>query len=61
MTKQKHPYADAPAERVWRRAVAAPSASEVDPVVRFSFRIQAADRVVSAGSCFAQHVSRKLR
>lgn len=59
--KTKHPYANVPAERVWRRAVAAPAAVDVDPVVRFPFRIGAQDKVVSAGSCFAQHVSRKLR
>lgn len=59
--KPPHPYTNAPAERVWRRAVSEPAAQDVDPVGRFPFRIAAADKVVSAGSCFAQHISRRLR
>ncbi len=56
-----HPYSDAPPWRLWRHAVAAPDGGEVDPVVDFPFRISPADRVVTAGSCFAQHIARHLR
>ena len=33
---------------------------EVDPVIDFPFRIGPADRIVTAGSCFAQHIARHL-
>jgi hypothetical protein len=56
-----HPYADAAPWRLWRRAVAAPAPQDVDPVVDFPFRITPQSRVVTAGSCFAQHIARHLR
>jgi hypothetical protein len=59
--KRPHPYANASPERVWRRAVAEPRAGDVDPVVSFPFRIGPSDRIVTAGSCFAQHVSKRLK
>jgi hypothetical protein len=57
----KHPYDGIPDYRRWDRAVAQPSAADVDPVVRFPFRLTREHRVVTAGSCFAQHISRYLR
>lgn len=33
---------------------------DVDPIVGFPFRIDAADKVATAGSCFAQHIARRL-
>lgn len=57
----KTPYTDAPPWRLWRRAVAAPAPEDVDPVVAFPFRVSPQDRVVTAGSCFAQHIARHLR
>lgn len=55
-----HPYEGLPAASFWRRAVAGVPAGEVDPVVAGKFRIAADDRVATAGSCFAQHISRYL-
>ena len=55
-----HPYADAAAHRVWRKAVAGPAA-DTDPVVDFPFRLRPEHKVVAAGSCFAQHISRRLQ
>lgn len=34
--------------------------SDVDPVVRAKFKISRSDKVVTAGSCFAQHIARHL-
>ncbi len=56
----RHPYQDLPAASFWRRAVADVPAEVVDPVVAGKFRINAGDRVATAGSCFAQHISRHL-
>jgi hypothetical protein len=55
-----NPYADAPGYRRWRQAVAQTPASDVDPVIKLPFTIAPADRIVSAGSCFAQHIARHL-
>ncbi len=55
-----HPYAAAAPRRLWRKAVAAPG-FDTDPAVDFPFRIAPDDKVVAAGSCFAQHISRRLQ
>lgn len=55
----QHPYRSLPDSAYWRRAVAAPGA-EVDPVAGAFVRIDAATKVATAGSCFAQHVARHL-
>jgi hypothetical protein len=55
-----HPYSGAASHRLWRRAVAGP-AGEADPVVDFPFRIAPGDKVCTAGSCFAQNISARLR
>lgn len=54
-----HPYSSAPPYRFWRRAVSDPGGL-ADPVVSFPFRIEPSHKVMTAGSCFAQHISRRL-
>lgn len=56
-----HPYQGIPDYARWDRAVAGPPPSAVDPVVEFSLRIAPDDPIVTAGSCFAQHIARYLR
>lgn len=56
-----HPYADLPDHAFWRRAVAEPPPGEIDPVVDIPFDFTAQARVVTAGSCFAQHIGRYLQ
>jgi hypothetical protein len=55
-----HPYSRAPGYRRWSQAVARISPSEVDPLTSVPFQITRSDRIVSAGSCFAQHIGRRL-
>lgn len=55
-----HPYKSAPPYARWSRAVAAPNPVDVDPVATFPFVISRTDRIVTAGSCFAQHIARYL-
>jgi hypothetical protein len=55
------PYTNAAPWRLWRRAVANPPGGEVDPVVDFPLRITRTDRIVTAGSCFAQNIARHVR
>ena len=53
-----NPYADAPSYRRWRQAIGQTPAADVDPVVALPFTITPTDKIVSAGSCFAQHIAR---
>lgn len=56
-----HPYAGLPDHQFWRRAVQQTPTAEVDPVVRSNLQITPTDKVATAGSCFAQHISRTLQ
>jgi hypothetical protein len=56
----EHPYRNAPDYRYWRRSISGIPSAEVDPVVGFPFTLAATDRVATAGSCFAQHLARRL-
>ncbi len=56
----RHAYSDLPGYCFWRESVAQPAAPYVDPVVAAKFKISRSDRVATAGSCFAQHISRSL-
>lgn len=55
-----NPYAGLPDHQFWRRSVSRVEKHRLDPVVRPRFTIGRHERVVTAGSCFAQHISRKL-
>jgi hypothetical protein len=56
---RQHPYSDLPKQQYWRSAVANRVVREVDPVTpRFLFNPQT--RFATAGSCFAQNISRAL-
>lgn len=55
-----HPYQSLPDHCFWRRSIAGVPSGDVDPVVRAKFRIKRSDRIATAGSCFAQHISRHL-
>jgi hypothetical protein len=53
-----NPYRSQPSSAFWSRSVR--NDLILDPVVRVSFKIQSGDKVATAGSCFAQHISRYL-
>lgn len=56
------PYRDLPASAYWRRSVAALPADQVDPVDETPrFGLTPTDKVMTAGSCFAQHIARYMR
>ena len=54
------PYHGLDDSAFWSKAVAGPAAGDIDPVVSAPFRISRTDRIVTAGSCFAQHLARRL-
>ncbi|MDZ4789813.1 MAG: GSCFA domain-containing protein [Hyphomicrobiales bacterium] len=54
------PYTSLPDHAFWRRAVES-CEDNVDPIVAPKFKIGKSDKVATAGSCFAQHVSRYMQ
>ena len=57
----RHPYQKAADYARWDRGVAAVPPEQVDPVARFPTLLTPGQPVVTAGSCFAQHISRHLK
>ena len=57
---RNNPYQDLADHQFWRRAVAGVERFRFDPVVGTRFRIGPTQRVATAGSCFAQHISSRL-
>lgn len=55
-----HPYESLPPDRFWRTGVAELPALSISGLWQPKFRIKARTRIVTAGSCFAQHFSRAL-
>lgn len=58
--RNKHPYRNLPSHQNWRKSFTDFKIPEVDPVVDCKFKIQATDKVATAGSCFAQHLAKAL-
>lgn len=56
----RNPYHALPGTAFWKRSVSSPAPDAVDPVTSVPFRIAVTDKVATAGSCFAQHISRTL-
>lgn len=55
------PYADLPPRAFWRTAVAGREAAQMAGLFEPKFALTKAHRILTAGSCFAQHVGRALR
>ncbi len=56
----KNPYKNLPDYQFWRRSISSLDVTEVDPAVNPKFTIRKDDKVATAGSCFAQHISKTL-
>jgi hypothetical protein len=57
----EHPYRELPDSSYWKQSISLCAQQDVDPVINPPFLIAPADAVATAGSCFAQHISRRLR
>jgi GSCFA family/Polysaccharide biosynthesis enzyme WcbI len=57
----RNPYQGLPDYQFWRRAVERLPMKDVDPVAQPRFALGRNDKVATAGSCFAQHISRTLQ
>lgn len=58
---RRHPYQHLPDCAFWKQAVTEVSPQQLDPVGEITFKIQDSDKVAAAGSCFAQHISKRIR
>lgn len=56
----ENPYASGQDYQFWRRAVSRTEAHLVDPVTHPKFTLTRSDKIATAGSCFAQHISKRL-
>ncbi len=56
----KHPYVGLPDFQFWKRDPAVRNGADLDPVTDVPFVLGPTDKIVTAGSCFAQHVARYL-
>ncbi|MBW6424606.1 GSCFA domain-containing protein [Rhizobium sp. XQZ8] len=58
---KRHPYVDLPDYQFWKKSFGSSSIGGLDPVSSTRFTIGSEDKVVAAGSCFAQHVARHIQ
>lgn len=56
-----HPYSDLPRHSFWRRFVSDTGWRELDLVGTPKFSIAPTERMATAGSCFAQHITRTMK
>ena len=60
-SKENHPYLDLGKESFWKSAVGDLNPLSLSGIYKKKFNIEKRDRMVTAGSCFAQHIARKLK
>jgi hypothetical protein len=57
----KNPYSDLPKSAFWKTGVAQENPYEIEGIYKKKFNIPANTKIATAGSCFAQHISRHLK
>lgn len=55
-----NPYFGLPDFHFWRRSVSAVPPEQFDPIISTRLKLHADTKVATAGSCFAQHIARRL-
>lgn len=58
--RRSNPYLGLPRYQFWKNEIGATEPSQFDPVVQPAFKLQKNTKIVTAGSCFAQHLARRL-
>jgi hypothetical protein len=61
ISSRRTPYSGLPAHQFWKGALSGIPMEEVDPVVAVPFELARNTKVATAGSCFAQHISKTLQ
>ena len=57
----KNPYSDLPKSSFWKTGVAQENPYKIEDIYKKKFKISAKAKIATAGSCFAQHISRHLK
>jgi hypothetical protein len=60
-TIESCPYKTRPSTSYWKNSLVDPDMNEVDPLLKPKFRIGKGMRIATAGSCFAQHLSKHIK
>ncbi len=55
------PYRGLPPEAFWRTGVASTTPETIQGLYKKKFEIGRSDQIATAGSCFAQHIARRMR
>jgi hypothetical protein len=58
--KTANPYHGLPDHHFWKLAVEQIPPSQLNPMTDSPFRVTRTERIATAGSCFAQHIARRL-
>ncbi|OIM99457.1 hypothetical protein BFR57_02510 [Idiomarina sp. MD25a] len=56
----KNPYENIPERRFWRSGVQSQSVFSIKGLYNKAYEIEPSDKIATAGSCFAQHISKRL-
>jgi len=56
-----HPYVGMPARQFWKKSVIGRPTEALEGLYIKRFEIGPADKIATAGSCFAQHIARRMR
>lgn len=56
-----NPYSKCATYQFWRRGCSRVNAHDINPATKPRFKIHSSDKVATAGSCFAQHISTRIR
>ena len=59
--RNKNPYLSLSDKSFWKKAVVEKTPEKLDNIYRKKFKLNSMDHIATAGSCFAQHVSRSLK
>lgn len=57
----KNPYSDLPKSAFWKTGVAQENPYAIEGIYKRKFKIPPKAKIATAGSCFAQHISRHLK
>jgi len=55
-----NPYKGLENFQFWRRSISTTDYHTFDPIVQPKFRLRKDEKIATAGSCFAQHIARRL-
>ena len=61
MSSKEHPYSALPKTAFWKTAVATENPYNIQEIYKKKFLITRETKIATAGSCFAQHITRHLK